>query len=33
VAFSPDGKWIATGSTDKKVRLWSVERFKGRERE
>lgn len=25
VAFSPDAKWLATGSADKKARLWNIE--------
>jgi WD40 repeat protein len=25
VAFSPDGKYFATGSSDNTVKLWSVE--------
>jgi WD40 repeat protein len=29
VAFSPDGKWIASGSRDRSVRLWSREESKG----
>ena len=28
VAFSPDGKWIASGSRDRSVRLWSREESK-----
>src|SRR5947209_911546 len=25
IALSPDGKWAATGATDKKLRLWNTE--------
>jgi WD40 repeat protein len=25
IAFSPDGKYLASGSYDKTVKLWSVE--------
>jgi WD40 repeat protein len=25
IAFSPDGKYLVSGSADKKVKIWSVE--------
>ncbi len=28
IAFSPDGKYLVSGSADKKVKIWSVEQKK-----